>query len=130
MNKIYETYKDRIEFYLIYIREAHPSDGWQVQSNLDDHVEFLEPQNEDARAELAKVCQLDLGFTMPMLLDNMSNEVDVKYAALPERLYVLDANGKVFFRGIMGSRGFDVDTWLQAIKEQANISGVQTAEKD
>ena len=130
MNKIYETYKDRIEFYLIYIREAHPSDGWQVRSNLDDHVEFLEPQNEDARAELAKVCQLNLGFTMPMLLDNMDNEVDVKYAALPERLYVLDPNGKVFFRGIMGSRGFDVDTWLQAIKEQANISGVQTAEND
>ncbi len=101
-----------------------------MRSNLDDHVEFLEPQNEDARAELAKVCQLNLGFTMPMLLDNMDNEVDVKYAALPERLYVLDANGKVFFRGIMGSRGFDVDTWLQAIKEQANISGVQTAEKD
>jgi len=129
MNKIYETYKDRIEFYLIYIREAHPSDGWQVRSNLDDHVEFLEPQNEDARAELAKVCQTDLGFNMPMLLDNMSNEVDLKFAALPERLYVLDANGKVFFRGIMGSRGFDVDTWLQAIKEQAALGDVQTAEK-
>jgi len=129
MNKIYETYKDRIEFYLIYIREAHPSDGWQVRSNLDDHVEFLEPQNEDARAELAKVCQTDLSFNMPMLLDNMSNEVDLKFAALPERLYVLDANGKVFFRGIMGSRGFDVDTWLQAIKEQAALGDVQTAEK-
>ena len=129
MNKIYETYKDRIEFYLIYIREAHPSDGWQVRSNLDDHVEFLEPQNEDARAEMAKVCQTDLGFNMPMLLDNMSNEGDLKFAALPERLYVLDANGKVFFRGIMGSRGFDVDTWLQAIKEQAALGDVQTAEK-
>ena len=129
MNKIYETYKDRIEFYLIYIREAHPSDGWQVRSNLDDHVEFLEPQNEDARAELANVCQTDLGFNMPMLLDNMSNEGDLKFAALPERLYVLDATGKVCFRGIMGSRGFDVDTWLQAIKEQAALGDVQTAEK-
>ena len=129
MNKIYETYRDHIQFYLIYIREAHPSDGWQVRSNLDDHVEFQEPQHEDARAALAKVCQLALGFTMPMLLDNMGNEVDVKYAALPERLYLLDANGKVFFRGIMGSRGFDVDAWLQAIKVQATLARVQTAGK-
>ncbi len=44
MNEIYETYKDRVDFYLVYIREAHPTDGWQVQSNLDDHVAFLEPK--------------------------------------------------------------------------------------
>jgi len=128
MNKIFETYKDRVDFYLIYIREAHPSDGWQVRSNLDDHVEFLEPTNADERAEMAGTCMLDLGFTMPTVLDNMQNEVDEKYAALPERLYVLDADGKVFFRGIMGSRGFDVDTWLQAVQAQAALSGAQAAE--
>ena len=128
MNEIYETYKDRVDFYLVYIREAHPTDGWQVQSNLDDHVAFLEPKTGDERAELANVCRLDLGFTMPMLLDNMENEVDAKYAALPERLYVLDAEGKVFFRGIMGSHGFDVDSWLEAVQAQAALSGAQAAE--
>ena len=128
MNKIYETYKDRMDFYLVYIREAHPSDGWQVRSNLDDKLEFLEPTTEDERAELAGICMLDLGFTMPMLLDNMENEVDEKYAALPERLYVLDKNGTVFFRGIMGSRGFDVDTWFEAVQAQAALGEVQAAE--
>jgi hypothetical protein len=128
MNEIFETYKERMDFFLVYIREAHPSDGWQVRSNLDDHVEFLEPTTDDERAQLAGTCMLDLGFTMPALLDNMQNEVDAKYAALPERLYVLDAAGKVFFRGIMGSRGFDVDTWLEAVQAQAALSGAQAAE--
>lgn len=128
MNKIYETYKDRIDFYLVYIREAHPSDGWQVRSNLDDKLEFLEPKTEDERAEMASVCMLDLGFTMPMLLDTMENEVDNKYAALPERLYVLDKDGNVFFRGIMGSRGFDVDTWREAVRAQAALGEVRAAE--
>ncbi len=128
MNEIYQTYKDRVDFYLVYIREAHPSDGWQVRSNLDDNLEFLEPRTEDERAEMASVCMLDLGFKMPMLLDNMENELDTKYAALPERLYVLDKDGKVFFRGIMGSRGFDVDTWLEAVKAQAALTGAQAAE--
>ena len=128
MNEIYESYKGRVDFYLVYIREAHPSDGWQVRSNIEASLEFLEPKTEDERAEMAGVCMLDLGFKMPMLLDNMENEVDDKYAALPERLYVLDKEGQVFFRGVMGSRGFNVDTWLEAVQAQAALSGAQAAE--
>ena len=128
MNEIYNAYKDRVDFYLIYIREAHPSDGWQVRSNLDDGLEFLEPRTDDERAELAGVCMIDLGFEMPMLLDNMDNEVDAKFAALPERLYVLDADGRVAFRGIMGSRGFDVETWHDGVQKQAALSAAQAAE--
>lgn len=122
MNEIYETYKDRIDFYLVYIREAHPTDGWQVFSNINEDVLFAEPTNADERAALAGVCMLDLGFTMPTLLDNMQNEVDTKYAALPERLYVLDKDHKVFYRGVMGSGGFDVDTWFDAVQAQAQVS--------
>ena len=128
MNEIYQTYRDRIDFYLVYIREAHPSDGWQVRANIEDSLEFLEPKTQDERAEMAGVCMLDLGFKMPMLLDNMENEVDVKYAALPERLYVLDKHGNVYFCAIMGSRGFDVDAWLEAVQAQAAVSGAQAAE--
>jgi len=121
MNEIYNTYKDRVDFYLVYIREAHPSDGWQVRANLDDGLEFLEPKNGDERAELAGVCMIDLGFQMPILLDSMDNEVDAKYAALPERLYVLDKDGRVSFRGIMGSRGCDGDTWHDGVQAQAAV---------
>jgi hypothetical protein len=128
MNEIYNTYKDKVDFYLVYIREAHPSDGWQVRANLDDRLEFLEPRNQDERAELAGVCMIDLGFEMPMLLDNMDNEVDAKYAALPERLYVLNKDGIISFRGIMGSRGFDVETWHDGVQKQAALSAAQAAE--
>ena len=121
MNEIYETHKDRIDFYLVYIQEAHPIGGWQTLSNLDEGVLFEQHETADERAETAGVCRLDLGFEMPMLLDAMDNEVDLKYAALPERLYVLDKDGAVFFRGIMGSRGFNVDTWLEAIEAQAAL---------
>jgi hypothetical protein len=128
MNEIYETYKDRVDFYLVYIREAHPTDGWQVFSNLNDGVLHADPKDADERANLAGVCMLNLGFTIPTLLDNMQNEVDDKYAALPERLYVLDKDGKVYYRGIMGSPGFDVDTWFEAVQVQAALPATQAAE--
>ena len=54
---------------------------------------------------------LNLGFIIPTLLDNLQNEVDEKYAAPPERLYVLYKDVRVYYRGIMGSPGFVVDIW-------------------
>jgi type I thyroxine 5'-deiodinase len=123
LNEIYDQYKDKLQFFCVYIQEAHPTDGWQVLSNLEQDVIFESPINADERAEMASTCALRLNFRMPMLLDNMTNEVDLKYAALPERLYVLDKDGKVFFQGIMGSGGFDVDTWLEAVEAQAALSG-------
>ena len=113
MNEIYECYKDWVDFYLVYIREAHPTDGWQVFSNLNDDVIHADPKDANERAELAGVCMLKLDFTTPTLLDNMQNEVDNKYAALPERLYVLDKDGKVFYRGIKVS---PVSMWIPSSK--------------
>ena len=58
------------------IQEIHPTDGWQVPANERDEV--LSTQSR--RARMAAVCMLNLKFEMPMLLDNMENEVDLKYA--------------------------------------------------
>ena len=57
---------------------------------------------------------LNLKFEMPMLLDNMESEVDLKYAALKERLYVVDALGKVVYRSRIGPWGFDTEEWRAA----------------
>ena len=34
LNDLYEKYRDRVEFFVVYIREAHPTDGWQVPANV------------------------------------------------------------------------------------------------
>ena len=77
----------------MYIQEAHATDGWQVPMNLTDEVVFQQPTNDDERAEVAEACVLRLNFEMPMLLDDMANQVDTAYSALPERLYLLDPEG-------------------------------------
>ena len=50
--------------------------------------------------------------------DSMDNDVDGKYAALPERLYALDAAGHIAYRSELGPWGFDVDAWTNAIADQ------------
>lgn len=104
-----------MDFYCVYIQEAHPDDGWQVTRNIEDGVVHRSPRDLDARAALAALCVLRLNMKMPMLLDNMQNEVDGKYNALPERLYVIDAGGIVRFKSVAGSFGFDPEAWAEAV---------------
>ena len=85
--------------------------------NLDDEVVFAQPTNDDERAEIAEACVLRLNFEMPMLLDDVTNQVDEAYSALPERLYLLDPKGTIVWRSQMGPWGFDVDTWLAEIEK-------------
>ena len=118
LDKFYLRYRDYIDFYLVYIQEIHPTDGWQILTNLSDGVLYQQPNSLDERAEMAGLCLLNLKLAMPTLLDGMDNGTDRKYAALPERLYVLDAEGRIAHRSGMGPWGFDVDAWTDAIVAQ------------
>ena len=60
---------------------------------------------------------LNLSLAMPMALDEMSNAVDTAYSALPERLYLIDAEGRIAYRSGPGPWGFDIDAWEKAIGE-------------
>lgn len=118
LNEIYDSYKDQIDFLLIYIREAHPSDGWQTPQNLYDEVVYETPHTDDERADIAAACQIDLDLEMPMLIDSIDNDVEDKYFSKPIRLFVIDANGTITFNGAPGPHKFDPDAWEAAIKEQ------------
>jgi hypothetical protein len=74
------------------------------------------------RAEIAQACMLQLDLAMPTLLDNMENSTDTAYAALPERLYVIDQQGKVTFQCGPGPWGFDVEGWQTAIEKAAKTN--------
>ena len=84
--------------------------------NVGDGVVFEQPQSDDERAAIAQACVLDLSFEMPMLLDDASDQVDGKYMALPERLFVIDPRGSITWRSEIGPWGFDVEAWLAAIE--------------
>ena len=116
LNAIYERHKDAMDFYCVYIQEAHPDNGWQVAMNLDDGAIYDQPETLEERESMAQVCAVRLDMRMPMLLDDMNNRIATLYAALPERLYVLDSDGIVRFRTVVGSPGFDVGAWEDAVE--------------
>jgi hypothetical protein len=91
---------------VVYIREAHPTDGWQVEANERDVVLFTQPKTFDERASIAQSCALRLDLSIPTLIDDMENKTDLLYYALPDRLYLVGRNGKIAYRGAPGPWGF------------------------
>ncbi len=88
--------------------------------NIDQKVLFAQPTTAEERAEVAEACVLSLDLAMPTLLGDMANQVDTAYAALPERLYVIDCEGVIRYRSEMGPWGFDVDAFERALQEQVS----------
>jgi len=103
---LYQKYRDRAAFLFVYIQEAHPADGWQMASNKTDNVIFNKPKDWLERQEVAQACCTKLALSMPCVVDTIDNSVDQLYAGWPERMFVLDAEGKLGYVGKQGPWGF------------------------
>lgn len=102
---------------MVYITEAHPSDVWQMQSNLKDQVVFASPHSEEERAFVAGACVRKLGIEIPAVLDEFGNSTETAYTAWPDRLYLIDAAGKVAYKSRPGPFGFTPDELKSALQK-------------
>jgi len=92
---------------VVYVQEAHPTDGRQSDSNVTQGVLFRQHQSFDEREEVAQTCSLDLHITLPVLVEEMDNVIDEAY-------------------GAAGPHFFDLDEWEQALEvcvAKAEVAG-------
>jgi hypothetical protein len=99
IEKLYADYKDKAHIFVVYIREAHPNEP-KNKFNIDQPKTLQERQK--VAAEFAK----SLSLTLPILVDTMDDQVNKTYAGWPDRLYVIDAQGNIAFKGSKGPGGF------------------------
>ena len=77
-----------------------------MESNVKDNVVFASPKSEDERASVAGSCVRKLGIKIPAVLDEFGNSTEQAYTAWPDRLYVIDPNGRVAYKSKPGPFGF------------------------
>jgi hypothetical protein len=116
LNKLAEQYRDKIGFYAVYILEAHPTDVWQMQSNVKENVLFRSPKDEAERTLVAGTCVRKLGIKFPALIDGFDNQVESAYTGWPDRLYLIGKGGRVLYKSKPGPFGFHPEDLEQAIK--------------
>jgi type I thyroxine 5'-deiodinase len=102
---------------VVYITEAHPSDVWQMQSNIKDNVVLASPKDEEERALVAGACVRKLGIEIPAVIDEFGNSTEQAYTGWPDRLYVIDAKGRVAYKAKPGPFGFKAEDLCAALEK-------------
>lgn len=88
---------------MLYIREAHPIDGWAVKNNK---FQITDPKSLEERQKVAREFACQLKLSLPILVDSIDDKVNKAYAGWPDRIYIIDGDGRIVHKGAPGPRGF------------------------
>ena len=132
LNRLYSEYKDRIPFYLIYIREAHSTTDWESTRNQREGIVLKPATSMGEHQDHATMCVRKLHIEFPTLLDSMNGAAEKAYAAWPSRAYLVDNQGRILLSTGLGEQDFhpaEFEAELQkvttAVKESRSPRGAQ-----
>ena len=118
LHHLYELYADRVAFFIVYIKEAHPEDGWVVTVNRHEGISVVDPMSQQERDDVARSCIVHSAVRIPTLVDSMDNAVARAYGGWPDRLYLIGGDGTITFQGGPGPFGFLPDQLEAAIEAE------------
>lgn len=116
LQDLYGQYSDRVQFLMVYIREAHPTDGWWLGGGLpgwlvrhyapETATHLSDPATMETRRAAAAECEAALRYGIRTLVDGLDDAVSRAYAARPTRLYLIGLDGRVVYASGPGPVGF------------------------
>ncbi|WP_020472650.1 deiodinase family protein [Zavarzinella formosa] len=112
---VYERHKDKATFVMVYVREAHPTDGWKMEVNTRAGVAVKQPTTTEERVAVCAQFRKKLNPGMTVLVDDITDPAGTAYSGMPTRLYVIDTNGKIAFKNGRGPFGFKPGEMEQAL---------------
>ena len=112
---MYSRFKDDAVFLGVYVREAHPTDGWKMESNAKVGVTVAQPKTYAERTAVADQCFRLLKPTIPLLVDEIDDPTGNAYSGMPARLYGIDSKGRVAYKSGRGPFGFKTGEMAQAL---------------
>ncbi len=127
LQNLYQEFSGQIQFIKVYIREAHPVDGWWFGKGIMNMLlnlsgskavrNLYDPKTIEERRAAAGDCEESLQFGIKTYVDEMDDVVNKAYAAWPTRLYLINIEGTVIYAGGLGPFGFKPSSLKQAIEK-------------
>ena len=115
VENVYRRWSDSAHFLMVYVREAHPVDGWKMESNTRCRVSLKQPTTLTERIAACEQFRERLLPTVPVVVDQIPDLVGHLYSGMPARLYVIDKEGLVAYKSGRGPFGFRVGEMEQAL---------------
>jgi len=94
-----------VQFFLVYVREAHPTEGDRGDRQARTGPKIAQAKTADQRAIAASDCVRDLKLSIPVLLDDMDSTTEQAYRGWPARLVIIDIEGRVAYGNPSGPDG-------------------------
>jgi hypothetical protein len=111
--ELHERFQDRLAFFFVYVREAHPEPGRALQANRELGIAIKEPTSGIERTAVAGTCALRLGMRFPVLIDAIDNSVAELYRGFPTRLYLIGADGRIAY-----ASGRGAEMWVRTERDE------------
>lgn len=77
-----------------------------MASNKRVNIDVPQPKTAAERTRVAVQCCDSLKMALPMLVDGIDDAVGREYSGFPDRLYLIDREGRVVYRGGRGPYGY------------------------
>ena len=121
LKRIAEEYRDRVDFRLVYIREAHAQGGaesdWQSTINIREGISLGPARTLPEKQDHAALCLRKLNLPFPAVVDGMDGAAETAYQAWPSRVYLIGRDRKVAFNSRLGELDFRPAELVGAIRE-------------
>jgi len=86
-----------------------------MDSNIQQDVCYRQPQSLADRVAIVKDFVTRFSYPIPIVIDSMADTADRIYGGWPERLYIIDIDGTIVYKGGIGPFDFhpeQVREWL------------------
>ncbi|MCW5775955.1 MAG: redoxin domain-containing protein [Phycisphaeraceae bacterium] len=98
--KVREQFGDRVNWVIVYTREAHPSDAKALAANTRAGIALAQHATPEDRAKAAATAKDKLALGSVVLVDDLDNKTATAWSGFPNRAFVLDAQGIVTSRQV------------------------------
>ena len=91
-----------------------------MEANVETGID--QPKTIEERLEAVQFCYKKLRVSFPAIVDNMDDRASADYAAWPARLYIVDKNGKIAYKGRKGPKSFKPLEMAEALSKLLSTS--------
>jgi tetratricopeptide (TPR) repeat protein len=117
LNRLSQSYKGRVPFFLVYIREAHSTADWASTKNAREGIVVEPITTRGQQLDHANMCVRKLHIEFPALLDSMNGEAEKSYSAWPSKAFLVDKRGRVIFDTALGEQDFHQEQLEAALRK-------------
>jgi hypothetical protein len=114
MEILQRQYEMRVDFLIVYTKEAHPVGGWEIDRNKDENIRVPAAGDMNARKIAARDAKQALKITIPIALDSIDDKTTSAYGAGENGAVIVGRDGKIVAK----------ENWCDAFRLKAALEDV------